>query len=411
MKSYILILIILGAAGIALPWLTRLSKFTLINVPIVSVLLGMLLYSLPLNLPNPDPLTHEKILLKLSELAVIISLMGAGLKLSRKISFKAYKIPLLLVFITMIGCIAATAGLSWLLGFAPAVALLLGAVFAPTDPVIAEDVQVEVTEDADEEHPVQFSLTAEAGMNDGLAFPFTWLAVWMAMKGWDGGSWLSSWFLMDFCFRIVCGVVVGAALGFSIAWLHFSLPSRLGFKPHRLGFLAIASTFLVYGIAEAVSGYGFIAVFVAAVALRRYEKQHDFHKEMHDVITQMEHFFIMALLILLGGYFVRDWLSDLRWPSVVLSLVFLFFIRPIFGLLPTIGSGWKWKDRLIVAFMGIKGIGSVFYLSFALHEAAFVKTNQLWATVAFLILVSLAVHGVAGYFIRPYLDAKKKNGT
>ena len=400
MDTYLWIFIILGLSGLALPWLKKMEQTQILNVPIVAILLGMVVFSLPIDLPNPDPVEYEKEILKLSEIAVIVSLMGAGLKINREFSLKAYRVPLLLVLITMIGCIGATALVGWWFGLVPASALLLGAVFAPTDPVLANDVQVEIEEEEEEEHPVQFSLTSEAGFNDGMAFPFTWLAIWVAIYGFNFGDWFSYWLLKDVLYRIAGGIIIGYGCGRAIAWLFFTLPTQLNFKPKRLGFLAVAATLFIYGITEAFHGYGFIAVFIAALTIRHQEKQHSFHKEMHDVVQQVEQFLISIILLLLGGYISHNWFQALTFPVLGLCLLFIFVIRPFFGIFPTLNTAMPWKHRWAVAFLGIKGVGSFFYLAFALHETNFAQTDLLWSTVAFLVLLSAVIHRIVGLYVK-----------
>lgn len=400
MDTYIWMYLVIGLLGLMLPWLKQIEHSHLINVPLISIALGMVLYTLPINLPAPDPVKYEKEILKLSEIVVIISLMGAGLKISRDFSFKAYRIPFLLVIITMTGCIVATALLGWWFGLVPASALLLAAVFAPTDPVLASEIQVDLEEDANEEHPVQFNLTGEAGINDGMAFPFTWLAIWVALYGFSFGDWLSTWLLKDLLYRIAGGIAIGYFFGRGIAWIFFDLPKKLNFSPKKLGFLGIAITLFIYGITEAVHAYGFIAVFVAALTIRHYEKKHEIHREMHDVVIQVEQFLITIILLLLGGYIAHNWFHALSFPLLGLCLIFIFIIRPAFGILPTLGTSMPWKQRWAVAFLGIKGIGSFFYLAFALHETEFMQAELLWSSVAFLVLISAIVHRLAGFYVK-----------
>lgn len=403
MDTYLWIYIIIGFLGLSLPWLKSFEKVQLLNVPIIAIGIGMLFFLLPIDLPSLDPIKYEAEILRLSEITVIISLMGAGLKINRNFSFQAYRVPLLLVLITMIGCIGATALLGWWFGLVPASALLLGAVFAPTDPVLAGDVQVELEEEEGEEHPVQFSLTAEAGINDGMAFPFTWLAIWVALYGFSLGDWLNTWLLKDLLYRIAGGIIFGYGFGKLIAWLFFTLPDKLNFKPKRLGFLAVAITLLIYGISEAAHVYGFIAVFIAAYTIRHHEKQHTFHREMHDVVQQVEQFLLTIILLLLGGYISHHWFHALTFPIFCLCLLFIFVIRPLFGILPSLNTSMPWKHRWAVAFLGIKGVGSFFYLAFAFHEADFAQKDLLWSTVAFLVLISVVVHRVVGFYVKKHI--------
>lgn len=395
--------LIIGLMGLLLPWLKKIEQFQLINVPIVAILVGLTCYLLPINLPIPNPIKYNDEILRLTEITVIISIMGAGLKLNHKFSLKNYRIPLLLVGITMIGCIASVALLGWWIGLVPASALLLAAVFAPTDPVLASDIQVEIEETTEEEHPVQYYLTVEAGINDGMAFPFTWLAVLVALNGMTSMDWISDWFMVDVLYRIIVGIIIGYVTGRVIAWLFFELPDRVKIAPKRLGFLAVAITFFIYGVTEAAHAYGFIAVFVSAVTIRQFEKQHQFHKEMHDVVAQVELFLITIILVFLGGYIATYWFKELTLPLILICLGFIFVIRPVFGILPTLKSKMSWKERWAVSFLGIKGIGSFFYLAFALSKADFLHEETLWSTVAFLVLVSIIVHRLAGVIIKKKL--------
>ncbi|MTE27645.1 cation:proton antiporter [Winogradskyella ouciana] len=395
--------LIVGLMGLLLPWLKKIEQFQLINVPIVAILVGLTCYLLPINLPIPNPIKYNDEILRLTEITVIISIMGAGLKLNHKFSLKNYRIPLLLVGITMIGCIASVALLGWWIGLVPASALLLAAVFAPTDPVLASDIQVEIEETTEEEHPVQYYLTVEAGINDGMAFPFTWLAILLALNGMTSMDWVSDWFIVDVLYRIIVGIIIGYVTGRVIAWLFFELPDRVKIAPKRLGFLAVAITFFIYGVTEAAHAYGFIAVFVSAVTIRQFEKQHQFHKEMHDVVAQVELFLITIILVFLGGYIATYWFKELTLPLILICLGFIFVIRPVFGILPTLKSKMSWKERWAVSFLGIKGIGSFFYLAFALSKADFLHEETLWSTVSFLVLVSIIVHRLAGVIIKKKL--------
>lgn len=403
MDTDIWFFLIIGFLGLLLPWLKKFEQFQIINVPMVAVLVGLVCYLLPIDLPVPDPIKYNSEILKLTEITVIISIMGAGLKLNHKFSLKNYRIPLLLVCVTMIGCIAAVAFLGIWIGMVPASAILLAAVFAPTDPVLAGDVQVDIEETSEEEHPVQYNLTVEAGINDGMAFPFTWLAVLVAVNGFATTDWISDWFLFDLIYRIIAGIAIGYITGRIIAWLFFELPDKIKIAPKRLGFLAVAITFFIYGITEAVHGYGFIAVFVSAVTIRQFEKQHDFHKEMHDVVAQVELFLITVILVFLGGYIATYHFKELTIPLVLLSLGFIFIIRPAFGIIPTIKSKMTWKERWSVAFLGIKGIGSFFYLAFALSKADFAQKETLWDIVAFMVLLSIVIHRLIGYYVKKRL--------
>ncbi|GAA4325733.1 cation:proton antiporter [Flaviaesturariibacter amylovorans] len=394
MNPYILILIVVGLAALGMAWMPAFTKATKISYSILYVALGALIYStLSGFLPLPDPIAYNKATLRLTEIVVIISLMGSGLKIDRPFSFRNWKVPLRLVSITMLLSIAAVAavGYYWL-GFSPAAALLLGAVLAPTDPVLAADVQVGAPGEGDHTHS-KVALTAEAGMNDGTAFPFTWLAVLMATGGLEEKGW-TGWLQYELLYKLAAGVLLGWLLGRILGWLFFRLPEMVDGAKVRDGFVALCCTLLVYGITEAAHGYGFIAVFVTAVTLRGVERHHKMHKTLHAFTDQIERLLVCIVLLLFGGSLVAGLLEDLTWPLAGAAISFVLVLRPVIGALSLWGTGMHWKEKLTIGFFGIKGIGSFYYLAFAVMEATFAERGQLWAVTGFTVLLSIIVHGL-----------------
>src|SRR5688572_6072112 len=183
----------------------------------------MLVFALPLDLPDPDPLVHGELTEHLAEVCVIVALMGAGLKLDRPVGWRRWSSTWRLLAVAMPVTIAVMAGLGWWwAGLAPAAAVLLGSALAPTDPVLASDVQVgEPTEDEDSEDEVRFALTSEAGLNDALAFPFVYAAIAMTAKGTDPAGWLGRWLAVDVAYKLAAGVLLGLATGWLLGRLFF----------------------------------------------------------------------------------------------------------------------------------------------------------------------------------------------
>ena len=395
MDTYILAITIIGVASLGMAWFPTITRRTLISYSVIYVLFGMVIYSLfDRQLPSPDPADHPLISIHLTELVVIISLMGTGLKIDQPFSFRTWATPFRLVSITMILCIAIVAWLAvWLLGFDIPSAILLGAVLAPTDPVLASDVQVDPPMEGRKEN-VRFSLTAEAGMNDGMAFPFTWLAIILAVNGTDAGSDWGIWLVRDVIYKIIAGVVCGIACGRLLAYLVFYLPENKKMVVIRDGFVAVAVTLMVYGITEMVYGYGFIAVFVTAITLRNYELHHKYHKKLHDFTDQIERILLSIVLIVFGGTLVHGILLPLNWNMLILGIVFIVLVRPITAWIGMIGTKLKVKEKFVISFFGIRGIGSFFYLAFALHQTKFSQAKELWAVVSLIVLLSLLIHGI-----------------
>ena len=395
MDSYILSLALIGLAALGMAWMPYLSQKIRISYAVIYVAIGILFYSLFGNvLPTPNPIKYADYAQHLTELVVIISIMGTGLKIDQPFSFKTWSIPFRLVTITMLLCIGLMFLLGrYFLGFNIASALLLGAALAPTDPVLASDVQVGPPME-DVKDNVRFSLTAEAGMNDGVAFPFTWLAIALAMmtvnKNFDVGSWV----LYDLIYRIVAGVGIGYAMGRFLAYLVFYLPDKKDFVVIKDGFVGIAATLLVYGVTELLHGYGFIAVFVTAITLRNSELNHQLHKELHNFTDQVERILVAIVLILFGGCLASGILDYLTWPMAWVGIAFIFIIRPLSGFMGLIGIPVHRKEKLAISFFGIRGIGSFFYLAFAINTYFFGYEKELWSLVSFIVLISVIIHGI-----------------
>jgi NhaP-type Na+/H+ or K+/H+ antiporter len=311
----------------------------------------------------------------------------------------------------MPACIAAVAGAGWLLGLAPATALLLGAVLAPTDPVLASDVQVQgpstgADAEPEEDDEVRFALTSEAGLNDGLAFPFVYAAVFGATKG-AVGHWALEWFAWDLIGRTVIGVLVGLGVGWLLGKMAFSAPSRaLRLADAREPVLALAMTLGVYGLAQVLHGYGFIAVFIAALTLRAGERHHEFHEDLHDFVEQFEHILTWGILLLLGSAITAGLLRPLTFAGAALGLLLVLAIRPLTAWIALAGTPLGRSERWVTAAFGIRGVGSVFYLAYAGSDFG-TDLPWLWATVGFTVVLSVVVHGIAVTPLMRRLDVRR----
>jgi NhaP-type Na+/H+ or K+/H+ antiporter len=420
MAAYEAALLVAGIAIFGAVVLPRVLSDKPMSFPMLYVAAGIVLFSLPLGVEIPDPVEHGELAERLTEFVVIIALMGAGLKLDRPFDLRAWSNTWRLLAIVMPLTIIATALLGvGLLGTLLPTAVLLGAVVAPTDPVLASDVQAtppteSVDEEADpsnQEGEVRFALTSEAGLNDGLAFPFTHLAIAMAAAaGASSLEWLGEWFLLHFLYEIIVGVVMGYLAGQVLARVIFSEGVTTQLGKVMEGAEALAVTLITYGATELVHGYGFIAVFVAALELRHYEWQHEYYVALHDYAVMIERIVMATVLVLFGGAIAGGLLAPLTPLGAVVGLVLIFVVRPVAGVIGMFGSSMPWSERLVVSSFGIRGIGSFYYLAFALNEASFgeiellVAADKLWALVGFVALASIVIHGVSANYVMDALD-------
>ncbi|AMW11848.1 cation transporter [Streptomyces qaidamensis] len=398
----------LGALGAAV--LPRVVSKRPFSLPMVFLAAGVLIELLPVGVPAVDPVRDRLWVEHTTEVCVIVSLMGAGLAIDRPFGWRRWSSTWRLLGITMPLTVAVVALLAWgLLDWPPAAALLLGAVLAPTDPVLAGEVRVgEPLGTERDEDEVRFSLTSEAGLNDGLAFPFVYAAIALAAAagtGWSAG-WIGSWALTDLLAKCAVGLAVGGGVGWLLGWMFFRVrTSALRLSEHMEGFVALGATFVSYGITEVLHGYGFLAVFVTACVIRAAERSHGYHKVLHEFTEQIERLLTAALLFLLGGYLVAGALSALTLMGAVVAIVVLLVVRPLAGWPAQARTAMGKKERAVVAVFGIRGIGSLFYLSYALGQDSFGGLErELWAVVALTVVLSVVLHGVMATPAIGYLD-------
>ncbi len=388
-----------------------------VSAPMVLLGVGALMGLLPFGEDvSLSPVDHLSFVEHLTEFTVIVALMGVGLALDRPLrlsnlrGWSSWAGTWRMLGIAMPLCIGGVWLLGWgLLGIAPAAALLLGASLAPTDPVLASDVQVsgptaldddaEEHEGIDEDDDVRFALTSEAGLNDGLAFPFVMAAIALAGSS-DVGSWALGWLAWDVVGRVVVGVAIGMVIGWLLARIAFRAPApslRLAETGEPL--LALAAVLLSYGLAEVAHAYGFLAVFACAMTIRSAERGHEYHQHMHAMVERLERLLTLIVLLLLGMSLSNGLLEHLTWSGAVIGVLLLLVVRPLSGavaLLPFAPKDDEFdtRERLAVAFFGVRGVGSLFYLAYATSHGDFGDHDALWATVGFTITASVLLHGI-----------------
>lgn len=392
-SGYHLLLVAMGAAVVLAYWLPR---FVSGREPAASALLiglGFLAFGFMPGMADAiSPLTAPRTWEIVSELCVVVGLFGVGLRIDRLVDWGRWRPTVGLLAIAMPLTIGAVALMGWFAGgMSIAGALLLGAVLAPTDPVLAGDVQVGAPLEGGE-HPVRFALTTEAGLNDGLAFPFVYLALAVAGAGALSGEMLIDWLWRDVAYRIVVGGLAGVAIGWGLGKIMFDWPRSNPLAETEAGVIAIAGVLLAYGLTELIEGYGFIAAFVAGLTLRRSESGHEFHAKLHDFSEAIEHALTAVLLIALGAV-LPVVLAALDWTGVAIALGLIFVVRPVTAWIALSRALPHSRERMVVAFYGVRGIGSIYYLAYAGSHVDLVDEARLWAIVAFTILTSTIVHG------------------
>jgi NhaP-type Na+/H+ or K+/H+ antiporter len=413
--------LVIGVLLITMILAGSLLKRLPVSASMLYLAVGYGLSNSGLGLMAPDPLQFAVSIERIAEVALLISLFSVGLKLGLPFSSPHWRLPLRLAFVSMtltVGLIAAIG--FFVLNLPLGVAILLGGILAPTDPVLASDVQVDEPCDRDR---LRFSLTGEGGLNDGAAFPFVFLGLGLLglhELGTDGWRWLA----LDVVWALVGGLLIGSLLGTMIGWLVVYLRTHHQEAVGLDEFLSLGLVALAYGVAQLAYASGFLAVLAAGLALQR-TREHSRKqkapvkgpaglqdKEAHLAVAthpnhagaymmqavrgfneQLERIAELVVVLIVGAmlpYAHFDWLTTG-------FLVLLFFVlRPVsvwFGLLGASVSG---DQRLLISWFGIRGIGSVYYLMFALnHGLSGELAGQAISITLSAIAASIIIHGIS----------------
>ncbi len=366
-----------------------------------------------------DTQTHSVLLERLAEVAVIVSLFTTGLKLRVPLRDGRWRVPLRLALGSMtltVGLVAVVGVIG--LGLPLGAAILLGAVLAPTDPVLASDVQLENPHDRDR---LRFSLSGEAGLNDGTAFPFVMLGLGL-LGLHDMGEWAWRWWAVDVVWAIAGGLGIGAVCGATVGKLVIHLRREHHEGIGRDEFLALGVIALSYGAALLLHTYGFLAVFAAGLALRTVERLQTGDKPQEAVLDsasaekrdeiatapetasahmagavlnfneQMERILEVALVLMIGLLIVPGYLR--LGDAWFIALLFLV-IRPVAVFAGLLGSRRASTERGLICWFGIRGIGSIYYLMYAANRGLSADLAwQLASITLTTIAVSIVVHGI-----------------
>jgi NhaP-type Na+/H+ or K+/H+ antiporter len=341
-----------------------------------------------------SPIADAELLQRVSELAIVIALFATGLKLDRPLTWRSWSGVGRLLVVAMPLTIAAVALFgSGVMGLSLGAALVLGAILAPTDPVLAGDVGVGPPGDEDERES-NFSLTGEAGLNDGLAFPFLFLGLFVAEEG--GSDWLGTWLLADVLYAVVVGLAIGAVGGYGLGAAAVELRKRELLAPQFDPWMAIPAVLLVYGAAEIAGAYGFLAAFAGGVGFRRYEHGHEYNRRVHDGAETVEKLGELAVILLIGS---MVGIAGLKAPGLsgwLLVPVLLVVIRPLAVGVSLVRSGLPPAERGFIAWFGVRGVGSLYYAAVAVAAGVLPAAETevvVWTALA-CVMVSIVVHGL-----------------
>jgi sodium/hydrogen antiporter len=411
MDTYILILFVIGflllVVTLGSGWIARLPLSYALIYLLVGIFLGQ--YGVGLIKLRPD----AEFLQRLTEFVVIVSVFSCGLKMNRPLTLKAWRSPIRLLGILMPLAILIMALIDrWFLGMGWGAAILLGAILAPTDPVLASEVQLAHVDDRDE---LRFALTSEGGLNDALAFPFVYFGIY-ALKDNNWSNWFKDWVVVDVIWAIAAGVVMGVIVAKSINWLDRRLQSQQPAEEILEDFLTVSTILLTYSLTELVNGYGFVAVFVAGLVLqnsyqRESHRDSDPSREKHlsqlEFIEQIEKLLEIVTILIVGSLLLVEPMVRYAGQSLLIAGLLFLVIRPLGVWLSTLGSRLPTATLGLMSWFGIRGVGSLYYLTYAMGKGLKGETAEqiAWITLT-TIVFSVIVHGISATPLMKWYERK-----
>ena len=446
--TFTLACIIVGALLITKTLVGSFISRLPLSAAMVYLGVGVAMGPMGFGLVRLDAFRHVVLLERLTEIAVLISLFTAGLKLELPLKDRRWRIPLQLATVSMLVTVGAITAVGvFVMGLSLGASVLLGAILAPTDPVLASDVQVANPGDRDR---LRFGLTGEGGLNDGTAFPFIMLGLGllglhdlgdtgdtsgpMGFAGFTGWRWWT----VDVLWAVLGGLGLGYGLGTLVGRAIIYLRTR---HLEALGsdeFIALGLIALTYGLSLLSMTYGFLAVFAAGLALRRIDSaplpqaaavaaasteeksalseadreatgadaQAHLMREVERFNAQLESFAEVGIVLAVGVL-----LATVQFRAEVLWFVPLLFlvIRPAAVAIGLVDTQVRGSQRRLMAWFGIRGIGSLYYLFYAIsHEIDRGTGQRLLSITVAVVMASVIIHGVSVTpLMRRYEDKKE----
>lgn len=436
---------VLGAVLLTLALTSSYLRWMPVTTSAMCLVLGVAIGPMGLGVLKLDISDSSVWMEHLTEVAVVFSLFVSGLKLRLPLKDRTWRVAYGLAGPVMILCIAGLClALHYLFGLGWGVSMLIGAMLAPTDPVLAALVQVNDARDNDR---VRFGLSGEAGLNDGTAFPFVILGLLMLHE--DGSGFLGEWLLRSVLWAVPAGLLVGYWMGRGIGKLTLSMRIRNAdstLSPND--YLALALIALAYVVAEWIQGYGFLSVFAAGLGLRQAEVKstdeaappaehlvqpvvgHETVDPQQAVLgdteslddSQLAAGVMMSDMLAFGSLVERSMevflvtllgvVMATHWDSRALLISALLFIviRPLSVLIVPWRRLLDTPQRLLIGWFGIRGIGSLFYLFFALNHELQPEVAQLCINLTLsVVALSILVHGVTTQPTLAWYERHKKS--
>jgi NhaP-type Na+/H+ or K+/H+ antiporter len=378
-------LLVFGAVLMGGALLSGLAHRSFLSLTALFVLTGFLLGEGATGVLHIDP--GSGFVAVLATVALVVILFRDGLEVEAEMLQREWRLPFRKLVVAMpitAGIVAVTAhlvvGLSWTESF------LLGALLAPTDPVLSSSVVTNPRVP----RVIRHSLNLESGLNDGLALPAVLAFAALLRQGEQDFTWWQ-FVLQD----VTLGFVYGIALGFLAA---LALPTSrgltAGIPDHQKSLYALGTAFATYGIAVLLplEGNGLIAVFVCAITLgiRRADLRVTFEARADDIVEIAK----LGVFVVFGSLLTLDGLFADGWAAVAVMGVTLLVARPVAVWIALLGTRLRVDVIAFMAWFGPKGVATMTFSLLVLADDI-AANAQLFNLAALVVFTSILVHGLS----------------
>ncbi len=381
-----------GGLLLVLGLLSGLTRRSFLSEPLVALLVGVFIGPAALSLLDiTGGGQRETILEQAARLTLAIGLMGVALRIPKGAPLRYWRSLAVLLSLVMPLMWLTSGLLTYLiLGLPFWVALLVGAVVTPTDPVVSSTIVTGKVAEQNLPARIRNTLSGESGANDGLAYPFVFLPILLLARPPEEA--LVHWLTRTVLWEVGVAVIFGAFIGYGAGWLLEQAESKGIMEQVSILGYTLALSLGVLGVAKLLGSDGILAVFVAGLAFDAAVSKGDRQKEER-VQEAINRFFILPIFVLLGMTLPWEGWLGLGWAGLLLAVAVLLLRRlpAVLALNPLLGRVEGIQDALFLGWFGPIGVAALYYANLSVREAGL---EEVWVVASLIVCASILAHGV-----------------
>lgn len=394
-----IILLVVGSLVLFLGSVSKLIRKWNFSQPFIALMVGFLLNSVSYEVFDPGFWNHY-LLQEAARISIAIGVMGVALKVPYTYTFKNWRsITPMLTIVMVFMWIMNSMLIYWILGFSFIVALLVGGIMTPTDPILSASILSGKLAEKNLPEKLRNLISIESASNDGLGYPFVLLPI--LLLTYKPQEALTHWLTHTILWEVIGAVILGAIIGYFAGYLLKIALNKKTIDESSYVTYTLALALIVLSSVKLLGADGILAVFAAGTAFSTTSTVGQ-RLDEDRVVEGVDLFFTIPIFTLLG--LVAPWQEWVKLGLVGLLVAFLilllhripilFLIRPI---VPNIRSN---LDVLFAGWFGPIGVAAFYYSQFSMIQTG---VEDLWPIVSLVICVSIVLHGItATYFTKLY---------